>query len=63
MITMRINKEFKISFLIFIPLGALNSYIFFNGTNLQEAILTGYLSAMCVFFVPILFKKLNQKKL
>lgn len=25
MITMRINKEFKISFLIFIPLGALNS--------------------------------------
>jgi hypothetical protein len=59
------KKEFLITFLIFLPLGAVLSFINYESskdTALTNSILFGFLGALGIFFVPFIYRKLNKKK-
>jgi hypothetical protein len=56
------RNEFLISLLIYIPLGVILSYINYNtNKGLTGAIIFGFLGALCVFFVPLVFKNIKNK--
>ncbi len=57
------KKEFLISLMIYIPLGAILTYINYDSSkdNLNNAIIFGFIGALAVFFVPFIFKKLKKK--
>jgi hypothetical protein len=58
------NKEFLISFLIFLPLGAILGYINYKSSKdmvLTNSILFGFVGGLGVFFVPFIYRKLKKK--
>lgn len=54
------NKEFRISLLVFLLTGAIITLGLFNENNLLSALITGYLGATSIFFVPQLFKNVKS---
>ena len=55
------KKEFIKSLYIFIPLGLVMTYIYYDrARGIAMSILLGYISALCVFFVPYLFKRVKK---
>ncbi len=53
-------KEFWISFLFYLPTGGAISYCVYSG-NLLSAIIVGYIGALSIFFIPLLFKKFKKQ--
>ncbi len=53
--------EFRKSFLFYLPTGGAISYCVYSG-NLLSAIIVGYIGALNIFFIPLLFKKRLKKQ-
>lgn len=57
---MKRYDEFWKSFLVYLPTGGVISYSVYSG-NLLSAIIVGYIGALSIFFVPLLFKRYFKK--
>jgi len=57
------KKNFKTSLYFYILLAIILSFINYSFKNeIIESVIFGLIGALCVFFVPLIFRNLNNRK-